>query len=75
VTASSYAPIDISGRIAVFGPTFKCGSEGIEQKPLIEASLAVRLKAHKSLARLVSRLGALVEEQSIVAAISSSEQT
>ena len=66
VTASSYAPIAISERVAVFGPTFKGGAEILERKPLIETSIAVRLKAHKNLAKLVSKLGTLVEVQPIV---------
>jgi hypothetical protein len=63
VTAS-HAPIDISERITtVFGPTFKGGVEYLERKPLIETPFAVRLKAHKNLAKLVSKLGTLVEAQ------------
>jgi hypothetical protein len=69
VTAS-YAPIDISRRIAtVFGPTFKDGAEYLERKPLIEKPVAVRLKAHKNLAKLVSKLGTMVEVEPIVAPI------
>jgi hypothetical protein len=62
--AASYTPIAISERIAVFEPTFKGGVEGRERKPLIETAVAVRLKAHKHLAKLVSKLGTLVEVES-----------
>src|SRR5262245_24437838 len=66
----SYAPIDISERIAtVFGPTFKGGAEYLERKPLIETSVGVRLKAHKNLAKLVSKLGKLVEAEPLIVPI------
>jgi hypothetical protein len=66
----SYAPIDTSERIAtVFGPTFKGGAEYLERKPLIETPVAVRLKAHKNLAKLVSKLGTLVEAQPLIVPI------
>ena len=68
VTAPSYAPIDINERIAVFGPAFG-GGEYLERKPLIETPVAVRLKAHKHLAKLVSKLGTLVNAQPVAARI------
>jgi len=61
-----YAPIAISERIAVLGPTFTGGMEILERKPLIETSVGIRLKAHKNLAKLVSKLGTLVEVQPLV---------
>jgi hypothetical protein len=66
----SYAPIDLRERIAtVFGPTFTGGAEYLERKPLIETPVAVRLKAHKNLAKLVSKLGTLVEAQPLIVPI------
>ena len=65
-----HGQVEICERMAMFGPTFKEGTDLLARKPLIETSAAVRLNAHKNLAKLVSKVGSAVEVQPIVEPIS-----
>lgn len=58
--------LELCERIAIVGPSFNGPSEELERKPLIETSAAIRLKAHKKLAKLVETVGKLVEFQPMV---------
>ena len=57
--------LELCERIAIVGPSFNGPLEEVERKPLIEASAAIRLKAHKKLSKLVNAVGKLVEFEPI----------
>lgn len=62
--------LELCERIAMVGPSFNGPTEQLERKPLIEASAAIRLAAHKNLARLVKTVGKLVEFEPMVEPLS-----
>jgi hypothetical protein len=61
VLVRNHGELELCENIAIAGPTYNGPSERLERKPLIETSVAVRLRAHKHLAALVEEVGKMVE--------------
>ena len=65
-----FGQIDICEGVALAGPTYAGASQYLESKPLIETSVAIRLRAHQQLPKLLEKIAKAVEVRPMVLPIS-----
>jgi hypothetical protein len=58
-----WGELELCENVAIAGPTFNGPVEPLDEKPLLETPVAVRIRAHKQLGKLVCEVGKSVEIQ------------